>query len=525
MKQLSGLDASFLQLERGTTMLHGASLAIYDPSTAPGGFVRFKDILKFFTSRIMQFPQFRRRLVRVPLALDRPYWVEDPEIDVEFHVRHIALPQPGDWRQLCIQVARLHSRRLDFSMPPWEAYVIEGLDKVQGVTPGSFAIYMKMHHSAADGELRTEMLKALHSLKPTRVGREPVPDVETADDYDPTYRELCTQALVNNVAKVPAVARLAVRAAGRLAKLGTVTLQESREKHGGYGPAMRALLTADRSARQSKLPSETRFGRDISVHRVFDAVGLPLADFKLIRRHVPEATVNNQFLALVGGALREYLENKDELPDESMLALVPLSLRGTDKSQEGNQIAFTSMSVHSDIADPLERLRTISDEATRAKQTVDMLGKEFTRDLVDVMPNLLVELLARYVKTPGVGLTVSNVRGPDTPLYMAGASLVSYVPISMVLNGVGLNITGFSYAGTMWVGAVACREMVPDPAYLVDCMRRSFAALKQAAQREPKHSPPTKAIAPRLPGPKSSQRKRRPHARPRTTRRRPAATA
>ena len=130
MKQLSGLDAGFLQMERGATMLHGAALAIYDPSTAPGGFVRYKDILRFFTSRIMQFPQFRRRLVTVPLGLDRPYWVEDPDIDVEFHVRHIALPRPGNWRQLCIQVARLHSRRLDFSKPPWEVYVIEGLDNV-----------------------------------------------------------------------------------------------------------------------------------------------------------------------------------------------------------------------------------------------------------------------------------------------------------------------------------------------------------------------------------------------------------
>ena len=126
MKQLSGADSMFLQFEHGNNFMHVASLAIYDPSTAPGGGVRFKDILRFFSSRIEQFPQFRRRLVTVPLSLDRPYWIEDPTFDVEFHVRHIALPHPGDWRQLCIQVARLHSRPLDRSRPLWEAYVIEG---------------------------------------------------------------------------------------------------------------------------------------------------------------------------------------------------------------------------------------------------------------------------------------------------------------------------------------------------------------------------------------------------------------
>ena len=141
MKQLSGADSMFLQFEHGNNFMHVASLAIYDPSTAPGGGVRFKDILRFFSARIEQFPQFRRRLVTVPLSLDRPYWIEDPTFDVEFHVRHIALPHPGDWRQLCIQVARLHSRPLDRSRPLWEAYVIEGLHNIPGVPKGSFALY------------------------------------------------------------------------------------------------------------------------------------------------------------------------------------------------------------------------------------------------------------------------------------------------------------------------------------------------------------------------------------------------
>jgi diacylglycerol O-acyltransferase len=524
MKQLSGLDASFLQLERGNTMLHGAALAIYDPSTAPGGFVRYKDILRFFTSWIMQFPQFRRRLVTVPFALDRPYWIEEPDIDVEFHVRHIALPRPGDWRQLAIQVARLHSRRLDFTKPPWEVYVIEGLDKVQGVPPGSFALYSKMHHCAADGELGIAMLQALHTLTPTATKNFAAPDIQTVVDREPTHLELYSRALVNGLEKVPALARLTARSVGRLGRVGFATLREARGKYRDYQQALRALVSADLGALLPKFP-ETRFGADISVHRVFEAVGLPIADFKLVRRHVPEATVNDQFLAVVGGALREYLESKGELPDESMMAAVPLTLRGTDKSQEGNQITFTFMSVHTDIADPLERLRTISVEASRAKQSLDVLGKEFTRDLLDVLPNPLTEAMSRYIKPPAVGLVVSNIHGPDVPLYMAGARLVSYTPISMLLDGAGLNVTGFSYAGTLWVCAVSCREMLPDPAYLADCMRRSFAAIKEAALRQPlPHAPAKPHAGKRQQRPKPAPRKP-PAARRSAGRRKTAARA
>ncbi len=156
----------FLQIERGNVYLHVAGLAIYDPSTAPGGAVRFKDVLRFFAAQVSRQPLLRRRLVQVPLSLDRPYWIDDGELDVEFHVRHIALPHPGDWRQLCIQVARIHSRPLDRSKPLWEAYVIEGLHNVPGVPPGSFALYTKMHHALIDGESGTELNKALHSLTP-----------------------------------------------------------------------------------------------------------------------------------------------------------------------------------------------------------------------------------------------------------------------------------------------------------------------------------------------------------------------
>ena len=161
MKQLSGMDAGFLKQEYGNQRPYVAALAIYDPSTAPGGAVRFKSILEFFTERSSKAALFRRRLAHVPLDLDRPYWVEEGTVDIEYHVRHIALPKPGDWRQLMIQIARIQSRELDLSKPTWEVYIIEGLDNIPDVPVGSFAMYIKLHHAAVDGGAATALIKAL----------------------------------------------------------------------------------------------------------------------------------------------------------------------------------------------------------------------------------------------------------------------------------------------------------------------------------------------------------------------------
>jgi len=484
MKQLSGADAMFLQFERGNNFMHVASLAIYDPSTAHGGRVRFKDVLRFFASRVEQFPQFRRRLVSVPLSLDRPYWVEDSGIDVEFHVRHIALPQPGDWRQLCIQVARLHSRPLDRSKPLWEAYIIEGLHNVPGVPADSFALYCKMHHAIIDGESGTELLKALHTLTPEPIDEdEDMPLGGFTADREPGLPELYSRALVQNIEKLPSLARFTLGTARRIASLGAGAMGNLSELGSSLVPQLRTLLSGDLSPLLSRLPPETRFSGNVSAHRVFEAVGLPFDEFRAIRQQVGATTVNDLFLAIVGGAINKYLGAKGELPDTSMIAMVPMTLRGEDKGGDrGNQVGFTLMPVYSEIADPLLRLRAISDSAQTSKRVTDAVGKELARDLLEYLPAPVSGALIRNVKLPGIGLTVSNVRGPDVPLYMAGAQLVNYSPISIAIDGLGLNVTGFSYAGTMWICAVSCREMMPDPSFFAECLRSSFAELKQAAE-------------------------------------------
>jgi WS/DGAT/MGAT family acyltransferase len=485
MKQLSGADSMFLQFERGNNFMHVASLAIYDPSTAPGGRVRFKDVLRFFASRLERFPQFRRRLVTVPLSLDRPYWIEDSSLDVEFHVRHIALPHPGDWRQLCIQVARLHSRPLDRSKPLWEAYIIEGLHNVPGVPPGSFALYCKIHHAIIDGESGTELLKALHSLSPESVDEDEGPVGGFTADREPSLPELYSRALIQNVERLPSLARFSIGTVRRIASLGAGAVGNLSAIGSSLVPQLRALLSGDLSPFLSKLPPQTRFSGKVSAHRVFEAVGLPFDDFKSIRKQVGDVTVNDLFLAIVGGALNKYLGKKGELPDSSMIAVVPMTLRGADKGGDrGNQVGFTLMPVYSEIDDPLERLRAISASAGTSKRVTDAVGKELARDLLEHLPAPISQTLLRNVKLPGIGLAVSNVRGPDVPLYMAGAQLVNWSPISIAVDGIGLNVTGFSYNGTMWICAVSCREMMPDPAFFAECLRNSCAELKDAAERQ-----------------------------------------
>ncbi len=234
----------------------------------------------------------------MPLSLDRPYWLEDPSFDVEFHVRHVALPHPGDWRQLCIQVARIHSRPLDRSKPLWEAYVIEGLHNIEGVPKGSFALYTKMHHAIIDGESGTELLKALHSINP-----EPIDFGDEDDqpryhaDREPTAVELYSRALVHNVERIPGLAKFTVGTARRLATLGAGAISKAAGEGLASLGKLRSLASGDLGSLMGMMPPQTRFSGDVSAHRVFEAVGLPLAEFKQVRAHVADVTINDMFLA------------------------------------------------------------------------------------------------------------------------------------------------------------------------------------------------------------------------------------
>ena len=383
--------------------MHIGSLAIYDQSTAPGGAVTFKDILRVFETRVHKARAFRRRIVTVPMSLDHPYWIEDPDFDLEFHVRHIALPKPGDWRQLCIQTARLHARPLDTTRPLWEAYVIEGLDNVAGVPEGSFALVTKLHHAAIDGVSGAEMSKAIHDVSPEDM-------VESADDdwnpeRFPTSMELLGRSAVTTAKKPFEFASLLARNAPTAWRFGRGLLNKELQ------------LT-------TKVP-RTRFNANVSPHRVFDGRSFSLDEIRAIKGRVDGATVNDVVVSVCGGALRHYLESKGELPEESLVAMAPVSARPEEmREAAGNLVSTMSLPVRSDIADPLDRLRAVRVESEKAKKLTRTVGASLAAEAAHFLPSTTTGLMAtaygRYglaKRLPPIFNTViTNVPGPNFPL-------------------------------------------------------------------------------------------------------------
>jgi diacylglycerol O-acyltransferase len=508
MEQLAGTDSYFLYTERGNVYNHVASLGIYDPSTAPGGKVRFKDLLRHFSRRLDANALFRRRLVTVPLGVDRPYWVDDPDLDLEFHVRHIALPEPGDWRQLMIQVARLHSRPLDRSRPLWEVYVIEGLDRIAGLPRGSFALFMKFHHASIDGQAGAELLRAVHSLAADADDADALPGTLYAE-RDPNSLELYARALTHGAGRAASIARLYAMTLGRVAGLALGQLRRRRRPGAPTDDATDDSAAAAARGARAALPSFlkaplTRFNRPVSANRVVEAVALPLPALQAACRKLEGVTINDLFLAIVGGALRRYLQSKDELPATSLMALMPISMRdATRRSAGGNQLGGAPVPVHSDIADPLSRLQAVHRDSRAAKHGADALGRGFLRSVLDDLPHVAADAFLRYYVYPQLNVTVSNVRGPEATLYVAGARLVHFYPVSIATDYVGLNHTAFSYRGVMWISAVACRNMMPDPGFYADCLRESFESLMTAVDALPAatgRAPAKKTAARRTPG-------------------------
>ena len=484
MRQLSAQDAAFLYLESQGAHLHLTALYIYDQASAPGGIVRHTDVLKYVESRLHTSPVFRQKLVSLPLSVDYPYWVDDEQFDLEFHVRHIALPEPRDWRQLCILVARIHSRRLDLSRPPWEMYLVEGLDNIKGIPKGAYAIIAKYHHAAVDGVSGTEIVSGLHSTTPEF---DASPELEQWEpEPEPSWLSLMARAAVNNI-----------RQPLQLAKAVSSTLP-------GISESMLKSVAPDVEVKDA-VPV-TRFNRRVSPHRVFDGVTFKLKQLSGIRKAVPGATVNDVVLAICGGALREYLASKDELPEESLIAMAPVNTRTVDETNvAGNVLAMMFVPIHTDVEDPLARLRVVREATAGSKATEDAIGARQMTDLTRHIPSATTALAGRLVTSLGLGhrairlanCTITNVPGPQQPMYFNGAKLLKTTGCAPIIDGMGLIITAISYNGELVLSFTSCREITPDPEFLVACAKRSFQELKKAAAPQEKSKPKTAAGAAR----------------------------
>jgi WS/DGAT/MGAT family acyltransferase len=477
VQQLSWTDDLMLRVERPETPMHIQMLLVYDPSTAPGGKVTFKGILEELDARLHLAPTFRRRLTELPGALHMPYWVDDPDFDLEYHVRHIALPQPGDWRQLCIQVARIHARQIDLRRPPWEITVIEGLNSVRGVPKGAFAILLKLHHCAVDGMESVELMAAMHDLAAD--GPRPAPP-------EHPWRPAALPSTASLLSRTAINGAMYPLRAGRIIAPNAVKIV--RQLAGLPGKLVGGVASTLAGGAESPFAPQTRFNDAVSPHRVFEARFHDLAEIKRIKASVPGSTINDVALAYVGGALRDYLKGHGELPDQSVIAGCPVSLREeADKGGGGNRWSSRLQPLGTTIADPLERLTSIAEATAAARDASNTSSHTRLLEMAGLLPTALLGMTVKAASVlpfsgPTIANTiVSNVPGPTVPVFFRGARLLRVTGLAALVGGMNLFHIVASYNGTFSIGVTADRNALPDPAVYADCMQKSFQELLAAA--------------------------------------------
>jgi diacylglycerol O-acyltransferase len=477
VQQLTGLDAAFLAMESRTTFGHVGSVQIVDPATAPQP-LTLDNLTSVIESRLELAPTLRRRLVEVPLGLDQPYWIEDPDFDIEFHVRELALPSPGNDRQLAEQVARLHARPLDRTRPLWEMYLISGLEG------GPVAIYNKVHHAVIDGVAGNEILAALLDLSPD--GRELPDPLPRRVEQPPSPAELIARSTVSLFGHPMRALRVAaglVRSAPTLVSANAPRL-----------PLINRFFDRDDDLilSQSGLRApDTPFNRPITQHRRWAFCEVPLSGVKKIK-NASGLTVNDVIMSLCAGALRRWLTDHNALPDSPLIAGVPVSVRTDDqKGAGGNRVSMMFAALPTHLDDPAGRMRAVHEANRIAKEQHHAIPASMLADVAQFAAPALAgqawRLSARLrliERVSPFNLIISNVPGPNIPLYIAGAELVAYYPLSAIVDGQGLNITVFSYRDSIFFGLLACRELVPDLDVMTRYIEDEFNVLTAAVDPE-----------------------------------------
>jgi diacylglycerol O-acyltransferase / wax synthase len=466
-ERLSGLDASFLYMETPTLHMHVSMAAVFDPSTVPDGY-SFRKVRQMIHDRIPLAPVFQRRLVEVPMGLGHPVWVDDPEFDIDNHLRRAALPSPGGMRELGDFAADINSRQLHRDRPLWEMWVVEGLED------GKIALVTKMHHSTIDGVSGAELLGVLFDLEP-----DPAPQALTTerplDSRIPGSLELVSQALMASAVRPFDLGRMVWRTGQSLVGVRRV------RKTGG--PSKAALpLTAPRTS------------INVAVHarRRVAFAAASLADAKKLKNEMG-TTVNDVVLAMCAGALRSYLLAGDELPDIPLVSVVPVSVTPDVAELKGsNKVSSMFVQLPCQIDDPLERLRLIHEGTKDAKEEHNALGATTLQNWAEhASPNVFAVAARLYTgmkladrHRPVANLVISNVPGPDFPLYMGGSQMLGMFPLGPVMDGMGLNITIMSYMGVLYWGLASDARAVPRLWDIAGAIPHALTEMMEAAGLE-----------------------------------------
>jgi diacylglycerol O-acyltransferase / wax synthase len=442
MERLSGLDASFLYIESSNVPLHVCSVVELDTSTIPGGysFARLQDELAVRTKAL---PEFRSKLADNQLNLDHPVWVEDKDFDVSRHVHRIGLPSPGGRRELAEVCGHIASVPLDRSKPVWEMWVIEGVADTDAHEDGPLALMIKVHHSAVDGVSATNVLTKLCSPAPDAPPPEPV-----EGPGDATGLGIAAGGLLRFLTRPMQLAKVLPAAASTIAQ----TVSRARS-----GAAMAAPFTAP----------TTPFNAEVTGERNIAMAQLEFEDVERVKNRF-DVKVNDVVMGLCAGALREFLRDREELPDKPLIAAVPMSVHDKSDRPGRNQVSGMFCNLQTHIEDPGERLQAIADANRRAKEHSRAIAPTLVLDLTQVAVRavfgLVLGIAARtpLSSTPVYNVTISNVAGPTYTLYGLGAEMKALYPLGPVFHGAGLNITVMSLSGKLNVGIISCPRLVDD---------------------------------------------------------------
>jgi len=487
VRQLSSLDAQFLALETARQSGHVASVAILDPSTRPTGSLAAADIQVLIAERLPLLPPLRWRLREVPLSLDYPYWLDDRDFDLDFHVRELGLAAPGSDAQLAHQVARIVARPLDRTRPLWELYLISGL------ISGHVAMLTKIHHALVDGISGAEIMGLLLDLTPA--GRE-LPDPDTyAYDKSPPGRVGMVARAVRGIPRYPLRALRSLPAAVPNLQETPFSTLPGAGAIGSVAKRVERVLTGEERpvhARERMVAPKTSFNGRVSAHRRFVFGQLKLDDVKAVK-NAHGVTVNDVVVSICAGAVRHWLVSHRELPDEPLVAQIPVSVRKDEQvGTFGNRIILMSAPLFTNEADPVRRLARTHEALDGMKERHRALPADLLQDANHFIHPAVFSRAARLTLRmatsrpgrPTWNLVISNVPGPPFPLYCAGARLVAHYPFSVITDGLGLNITVMSYCGGLDFGIVSDRDQMPDVDRLMGWLGDELTKLTPSAPSE-----------------------------------------
>ncbi|MHB8680943.1 MAG: WS/DGAT/MGAT family O-acyltransferase [Acidimicrobiales bacterium] len=466
MERLGGLDAAFLYFETPSMHMHVCGLLVLDPSTIKEGY-SFDRIRQMLVERHPLMPSMSRKLVVPPFNFGRPHWVKDPDFDIDYHLRRTAVPSPGGDRELAEVAADIAGRPLDRSRPLWEMWVIEGL------ADGNVAIFAKMHHSTIDGISGANMMVYLFDLEAEPTNPPEIPE-PPKDERIPSDIELFGRGVVESLVRPVEVARLLPRT---VARLGSMLVGAGRMR----GKGLATPFTAPR----------TSFNAAVTPHRTIAFTEVKLEEVKTVKEAFG-VKVNDVVMAVVSGALRRYLADREELPDKSLISAIPVSVHDQAAGHEGmTKVSVMFSSLMTDVEDPVERLMAIAETNAEAKELHKMVGADTLMQWAEHAAPNTFSLAARLYSSlrlserhPVVhNLIISNVPGPPIPLYMAGARLAALYPLGPIMDGAGLNVTVLSNEDRIGFGFIACRELMPSLWDLADDVPMALGELLVAAEK------------------------------------------